>query len=202
MGREVQCRAKSGGKWFPGKALLETNLVLFRGDLRLRIPLPEIRSAVARDGQLHLKWAAGSAVFELGAQAPNWARAILHPKSTADKLGIKLGLRISAFNMPGDKVMQDARKQAAEFSADKPLPGSDMIFMGVDSEAELSRIRKLISVLASNGAFWLIYPKGRKEITELQVLSAGRSAGLLDVKVVSYSATHTALKFVRPKSQR
>jgi hypothetical protein len=48
----------------------------------------------------------------------------------------------------------------------------------------------------------LIYPKGRKEITELQVLSAGRSAGLLDVKVVSYSATHTALKFVRPKSQR
>src|SRR6516165_1575480 len=77
-------------------------------------------------------------------------------RSTADKLGIKLGLRISAFNMPGDKVMQDARKQAAEFSADKPLPGSDMIFMGVDSEAELSRIRKLISVLASNGAFWLI----------------------------------------------
>jgi hypothetical protein len=46
---------------------------------------------------------------------------------------------------------------------------------------------------------WIVYPKGKQEITELQVIEAGRQAGLVDVKVVSFSATHTALKFVRPK---
>ena len=49
---------------------------------------------------------------------------------------------------------------------------------------------------------WIVYPKGRKEITERQVLDAGRAAGLVDVKVVSFSASHTALKFVRPKAKR
>ena len=38
MGREIQCRAKSDGQWFAGKALLETNEIIFRGDLRLKIP--------------------------------------------------------------------------------------------------------------------------------------------------------------------
>ena len=40
--------------------------------------------------------AEGSAVFELGEHAEKWAYKILHPKSTADKLGIKPGLVISA----------------------------------------------------------------------------------------------------------
>ncbi len=65
-----------------------------------------------------------------------------------------------------------------------------------------ARIKKLIPSLASNGAIWIVYPKGRKEITEMQVLAAGRIAGLVDIKVVGYSATHTALKFVRPKTKR
>jgi hypothetical protein len=202
MGRELECRAKSAGKWIRGKALLETNEILFRGDRRLKIPIPELTSAVARDGELHLKWAGNSAVFELGEQAEKWAHAILHPKSTAEKLGVKPGLRVSALQMPGDEVMKDARQVAAEFSEDKPLRDADMIFLGADSEADLTRMKKLIPSLAGNGALWIVYPKGKKEITELQVLNAGRTAGLYDVKVVSYSASHTALKFVRPKDKR
>ena len=77
-----------------------------------------------------------------------------------------------------------------------------MIFFGAESATELSRIKKLIPSLAGNGALWIVYPKGRKQITELQVLAAGRKAGLVDIKVVSYSATYTALKFVRPKTKR
>jgi hypothetical protein len=34
------------------------------------------------------------------------------------------------------------------------------------------------------------------------VLMAGRIAGLKDIKVVGFSATHTALKFVIPVSER
>ena len=51
-------------------------------------------------------------------------------------------------------------------------------------------------------ALWIVYPKGQKRITENDVLSAGRKVGLKDVKVVGFSATHTALKFVIPLSKR
>jgi len=72
----------------------------------------------------------------------------------------------------------------------------------VDKAAGLTRIKKLIGSLASAGALWIVYPKGRQEIKELQVLEAGRAAGLVDVKVVSFSATHTALKFIRPRAKQ
>jgi hypothetical protein len=99
-------------------------------------------------------------------------------------------------------LLKDARIAAAAFAEDKPLKDSDVIFYGAEATSELPRIKKIIPSLAGNGALWIVYPKGRKEITELQVLAAGRDAGLLDIKVVSYSPTHTALKFVRPKDKR
>jgi hypothetical protein len=51
-------------------------------------------------------------------------------------------------------------------------------------------------------ALWIVYPKGRKDITEIDVLSTGRKAGLKDIKVVGFSTTHTALKFVIPLDKR
>ena len=48
----------------------------------------------------------------------------------------------------------------------------------------------------------MVYPKGQKHITENDILAAGRKSGLKDVKVVAFSATHTALKFVIPVSNR
>lgn len=202
MGREIQCRANSGGKWYAGKALLETTEIIFRGDLRLKIPFAALQPVQARDGSLYLVWSSQSVVLDLGEQAEKWAHAILHPKSTADKLGIKAGLTISAVHMTGDNTLTDARKGAAAFSDTKLLPDSDMIFFGATTTSDLSGIRKLLPSLAPKGALWIVYPKGRKEITEFRVLETGRAAGLVDVKVVSYSATHTALKFVRPRNKR
>jgi hypothetical protein len=49
---------------------------------------------------------------------------------------------------------------------------------------------------------WIVYPKGQKSITENDVIAAGRKTGLKDVKVVGFSATHTALKFVIPLDTR
>ena len=53
-----------------------------------------------------------------------------------------------------------------------------------------------------DAALWIIYPKGIREITENDVIAAIRAAGLKDVKVASFSATHTALKAVIPVAQR
>jgi hypothetical protein len=202
MGRELRCRAKFSGKWVEGKALLETNEIIFRGDRRVKIAIAALESVTAINGRLHLTWSGQSAVFELGDQAEKWTHAILHPKSTADKLGIKPGLTISALHLAGDLTMSDARKMAADFADEKPLKNSDMIFAGAATASDLGGLKKLLPSLVANGALWVVYPKGRKDITELQVLMAGRNAGLVDIKVVSYSASHTALKFVRPKDKR
>ncbi len=202
MGQELHCRAKFSGKWVEGKALLETNEIIFRGDLRLKIPIAALESVTARAGELHLKWSGQSAVFDLGEQAEKWAHAILHPKSAADKLGIKPGLTVSALRLADNTTMNELRKLVASFADDKPLKDSDMIFLGATTASDLRGLKKLLSSLAANGALWVVYPKGRKDITELHVLEAGRAAGLLDIKVVRYSATHTALKFVRPKDKR
>ena len=63
-------------------------------------------------------------------------------------------------------------------------------------------MRALQASLKSNGAIWVVYPKGQKHITEAGVLAAGKQADLVDVKVASFSPTHTALKFVIPVDRR
>jgi hypothetical protein len=202
MGRELLCTVRTGGKSVSGKALLETNEIVFRGEVRMKIPLASLTTVSAHDDELRLQWSDGSAIFELGEQAEKWAQKILHPKSTADKLGIKPGLVISAVAMGDAEFVKDLRAAARIFSDAKPLNDSDLIFFGAEKAAALGRVAKLAPVLASAGALWIVYPKGKQEIKEQQVLDAGKQAGLVDVKVVGFSATQTALKFVRPKAKR
>jgi hypothetical protein len=47
-----------------------------------------------------------------------------------------------------------------------------------------------------------VYPKGVPAIREIEVLQAGRAAGLKDTKVASFSSTLTALRFAIPVAER
>jgi hypothetical protein len=53
-----------------------------------------------------------------------------------------------------------------------------------------------------NGARWIVRPKGRPEISERATMAAGKAAGLIDVKVVGFSPTHTAETYVIPVAAR
>jgi hypothetical protein len=77
-----------------------------------------------------------------------------------------------------------------------------LIFFEARKATDLVKIAKLASGIVPDGGIWVIYPKGRKEIREIEVIEAGRAAGLKDVKVAGFSATHTALKFVIPMTKR
>jgi hypothetical protein len=162
MGDEVRCTLRSDGKKSAGTAQLETNEIIFRGDLRLKIPLTSLRSVSARDGELHLQWIDGEAVFEIGAYADKWAYKILHPKKVGEKLGIKPGLTISAIAMKHSDFVGDLRAQAGDFSDSRALQESDLIFFGAESKAELARANRLAPSLGSAGALWIVYPKGQK----------------------------------------
>jgi len=202
MGNELLCKVRSGGKTSQGKALLETSEIIFRGDFRLKISFASLKSTVAKNGELHLQWDGGDAVFELGERAAKWADKILHPKSTAEKLGIKPGLIISTRAIADAAFLRDLRAKAKSFSGTELLRDSDLIFFGAAESADLADVSELVPFLASAGALWIVYPKGKQEIKESHVLAAGKAAGLVDVKVVKFSGTHTALKFVRPVAKR
>jgi len=79
---------------------------------------------------------------------------------------------------------------------------SEWIFLTADSKAELAAVSKVARTIQGAAGLWIVYPKGQKHITENDVLAAGRKCGLKDVKVVGFSSTHTALKFVIPLSKR
>jgi hypothetical protein len=200
MGKEVQCRVRFGKQMSTGRALLETSEIIFRGDFRLKIPLKEIKTAKAVKGELRVKFAEGEATFEIGAAAEKWAYKILHPKSVIEKIGVKPGGKAVVIGVKDADFLKQLRGLAE--CSEKIARACEMIFFGAESAAELKRVPTLAKTLAPAGALWIIYPKGRKEITEVGVISAGRAAGLKDVKVVGFSATHTALKFVLPIEKR
>jgi hypothetical protein len=79
---------------------------------------------------------------------------------------------------------------------------SEWIFFSADSKEGLGALSKISKSMKGAAALWIVYPKGQKHITENDVLAAGRKAALKDVKVVGFSPTHTALKFVIPVTKR
>src|SRR5215467_5182169 len=94
MGQELACTMRYRRQILTGKAYLETDHILFRGDERLKILLKDLTSVKADAGMLHLEFPAGPAKLELGKAAEKWASKILNPPSRADKLGVKPGLTV------------------------------------------------------------------------------------------------------------
>ncbi len=202
MGSELKCTVRFGKEVSEGKALLETSEVLFRGEFRLKIPFASIKSAKAVDGELHLQTANGLAIFEIGPAAEKWREKILHPKTRIEKIGVRPGAKVSLIGDFNEGFLDELKSVPGSVNKDKVAADSDAIFFVADSLKELSSVAKIAKSLKGAAALWIVYPKGQKTITENDVIAAGRKAGLKDVKVVSFSATHTALKFVIPLDKR
>lgn len=202
MGLESPCVLRVGGRSHRGKALLETDAILFRGDFSLKIPLASIRSVRVAEGTLRIVAKEVTAEFELGDQAQRWAQRIRNPPTLWDKLGLKAGQRL----LLAGAVDADFRHGLAQRSIVVARPrGQDVVdaaFFFPEAAHELTALRLLTPRIGITGALWVVYPKGRSEIREAQVLEAGRQAGWVDVKVVRFSQTRTALRFVVPKARR
>jgi hypothetical protein len=202
MGSEVRCTARFGTEVSEGKALLESNEVLFRGDFRLKIPFASIKSAKAADGELRLETANGLVVFVLGSAAEKWREKILHPKTRIEKLGIKPGAKVVLIGGFDADFLDELKQLTRSITRDKVSGDADAVFFVADLKKELSQVARIAKSLQGAAALWIVYPKGQKSITETDVIGAGRKAGLKDVKVVGFSSTHTALKFVIPLDKR
>jgi hypothetical protein len=189
MGQEIECRMRYGKRSLAGKAYLETDYLLFRGDERVKIAFRDLTSVQASDGLLRLDFVGGPAELELGKSAEKWAQKILHPPSRLDKLGVKAGTKVRLVGAFDPEFVAELRERGA-VEAEREV---EIVFYAAARREHLARVGKLAAEV-----LWVIYPKGTAEIREIEVIEAGRAAGLKDVKVARFSDTHTGLRFVSP----
>lgn len=202
MGREAMCVARSGGKSGEGKALLESDELIFRGEFRVRVPLRDVTTVSARNGSLTVEWSGGKLALALGKDAEKWAHAITNPKSLMDKMGVKPGLQVAIVGRFETSFRTEIMNALGVKPGVKPVPGCDLVFYLVSHENDPEKFKELIPAIAPDGGIWAVYPRGRKDVSEDTIRSAARGAGLVDIKIVRVSDTHGAVKLVIPKADR
>jgi hypothetical protein len=185
-----------------GKALLETDEVIFRGDFRARVPLREISRVDAKRGVLSLTWPGGTLSLDLGDAAEKWAEAIRHPKSVIEKLGVKPGMKVAVLAGFDAGFRRDVARALGAKPLARAAKGCDLVFVMCARPGDVARLGRFVPAIEPAGGVWTVYPKGRRELSEDTVRAAARRAGLVDVKVVRFSEALGALKLVIPKALR
>jgi hypothetical protein len=180
MGAEAKCLLVFRGRKATGKALLETDALIFRGsDLRLSIPYAAMSSVKAMRGGLRVKFDDGVAEFQLGPAAEKWAARIVSPPSRADKLGVRSHHRVLMIGLSDPEFRRELEARGARVTS-RAASGMDAIFYAANDRRALDRLGKLQDYLKRDGALWVVRPKGRTEITEGDVMKAGKAAGLVE----------------------
>ena len=200
MGLEASCRVTHKGASRVADVHLDTSEVQVRGKPVLRIPFARISSVRVENGSLVLDHPSGPTSLELGSQCDMWAEKIRTPRSRLDKLGVKPGLRVGIVGTMESEFLQELESVIGKIG--KLRKSLDLLFFAVHERSDLDRLNELKDMLSSDGALWVIRPKGVKSVTEGDVMAAGKAAGLVDTKVVRFSESHTAEKLVIPISAR
>ncbi len=210
MGIELVCSARYQNKAAPGgafdtatgKAHLESDEVIFRGNFRVVIKFTDLTEVEVNYGRLRLITDAEVLELDLGAQAQRWADKITSPKSLIDKLGVKPGQSVAIVGIDDATFIEQLTAVTPPLQA-MPPGGLDFLFYGANTQAQLDRLTEIRGLLKPSGAVWVVSRKGKAAtVKDVDVISAGRKAGFVDHKVASFSDTHTALKFVIPVKER
>ena len=200
VGREAECAVTYNGRKDVRKALLETDELLLRGDPRVVVKRADITRAEATAGVLLVAWAGGELKLALGPDAATWANDILNPKTRIDKLGVKAGQKVALVGVKDAALAGEIEKARASVS--KARKALHVVFVQIDTPKSLTKIAGAAKTIAPDGCVWVLTPRGVEGLKDTDVMAAGKKAGLVDVKVVRFSETHSANKFVIPVSKR
>lgn len=204
MGLETQCTLERDRRKVVGRALLESDHIAFRGRTQnARFLLSDV-SHVEVDGDvLVLTHRDGAARLHLReGMAATWMARIRNPRSLLDKLGVRAGMRVAVIGVDDPDFLRQLAERVGRYDA-AAAPSSDVIVLGVDDVAQLTVLASLRERLVPDGAIWVVHRKGKEAtVRDTDVFAAARLAGLVDVKVASFSATHTSERLVIPRAAR
>ncbi|MHB8632658.1 MAG: hypothetical protein ACYDBQ_01640 [Thermoplasmatota archaeon] len=192
MGTQAEGLLTVGGKEVPVSADFASDHVTFYGSRRGEVPYTAIEVVGVQSGRLRLRVDGAVMEFRLGDAANRIAQRIRKPPGRLDKVGVPKGATYTILGRTDRKLSGELQEHGA-------VPGGDdarLVFFAVTQADELEILPSLKERLPEDGALWVIYRKGGKGVQESDVLSQGRDAGLKDVKMVRFTATHTAVKFV------
>jgi hypothetical protein len=117
-------------------------------------------------------------------------------KPLVDKLGVKEGQRVAVVGLDDPTFVGQVLERGADVQVGRRRVGADLMVVGVEGRRDLLRLRTHREFIAKDGAIWVVWPKGSPAVNENDVRDAALEAGLVDVKVVSFSPTRSALKLV------
>jgi hypothetical protein len=123
-------------------------------------------------------------------------------RSRIEKLGVKRGADVLLLGIEEDAGFLNELRAVGASIRTSGKTQADVIFAMFRHRDDLRRLPPLVPRLKADGVLWTLRPKGSKDLTEGEMMRAGQGAGLVDVKVVSYSAVLTAEKFVVPVANR
>ena len=107
MGREATGAVRIGDASGKAKVLLESDELLFRGEVKGRVPFRALTAIEPGPDGLRLVWPDGEALVGLaGTEAGRWAERISNPPSLLDKLGVQDGTRVAVLD-PDNVVLGD-----------------------------------------------------------------------------------------------
>jgi hypothetical protein len=120
-----------------------------------------------------------------------------------DKLGIRPGMRVALIDIADPDIRSQIGERTTDLTEGWPLPDTDVVLLGAESIDDLGRLADLATRIRPNGAIWVVSRKGKAAtLRDVDVIAASTAAGLVDNKVASFSATHTALRAVIPVARR
>jgi hypothetical protein len=183
MGRETKTAVTHHGQAAEARIHLDSEQLTIGPPIKVKLALGDVKAAAGVDG---LTLETGGESYQIAMsdkEAGAWAKAIAHPPSLADKLGIKLGTSVALVGPVPDEIraLATASKDAA------------LIVAAVNS-LDVKALVKIAKMVPEKGAVWLIYEKGLMKGDQL--IFAAREAGLKDTKVARISETHTGLRFI------
>ncbi len=125
----------------------------------------------------------------------------MRPSALSTNWGVKPDSQVVVLSVENAEFWAQLDVVGAVVAKGKLRRDSDFIFVGAKTARDLRRLQHLQEYLKPGGAIWVVAPRGA-EPGEREVLTAGRTAGLVDTKVVRFSDTHTAHKFMIPLARR
>jgi hypothetical protein len=176
------------------RAILESDALILRGELRLRIPRADLKNWQVDGDDLRLRTSMGPVLLTIGAsEAARWVAALNRPMPT---LGDKLGLanaRLWVLTPVDDADLSAALTEAVETN-------------GADATLGLAVLRgpgdldRLITVCAAHPdlPIWAINEKGKQAgVPESAIRIALRGMGWVDTKACAVSASLTGTRYQR-----
>jgi hypothetical protein len=124
-------------------------------------------------------------------------------KPLLHKLGVKPGMHVAVVGLDDAAFVRKLSERGCEVVTGAPRGESHLIFLHAKvPEGLVERLGRLEPRLKRDGAIWVIRPKGTPGFKEVDVIEAGKRAGLVDNKIASFSDSLSAMRLVIPVARR